>query len=99
VALRSRRVAKPRRRRVTLAIRCPRGCAGAATIRRGHVRLANTDYFSIKPTRRGRIRLIDENASRELRRRPRLRVRIAIRVINRTGDDRRGIVRRGLLSR
>ncbi len=99
VALRSGRVAKPRRRRVTLSIRCPRGCAGAATIRRGHVRLANTDYFSIGPTRRGRIRLIDENATRELRRRRRIRVRIAIRVINRTGDDRRGIVRRGLLSR
>jgi hypothetical protein len=99
VALRSRQVSKPRRRRVTLSIRCPRGCAGAATIRRGHVRLANTDYFSIGPTRRGRIRLIDENAARELRRRRRIRVRIAIRVFNRTGDDRRGIVRRGLLSR
>jgi hypothetical protein len=99
VALRSRRVAKPRRRRVTLAVRCPRGCSGAATLRRGHVRLANTDWFSIGPTRRGRIRLIDEGASRALRRRRRVGVRIAIRVVARTGEDRRGIVRRGVLSR
>ncbi len=99
VRLRSRRVAEPRRRRLTLAVRCPRGCSGAATIRRGHVRLANTDYFSLGPNRRGRIRLIDEGASRALRRRLRVGVRIAIRVTSRTGEDRRGIVRRGVLSR
>jgi hypothetical protein len=99
IALRSRRVAKPRRRRLTLAVRCPRGCSGAATIRRGHVRLANTDYFSLGPNRRGRIRLIDEGASRALRRRSRLRVRIAIRVTRRDGDDGHGVVRRGVLTR
>jgi len=99
VGLRSRRVARPRGRRVTLAVRCPRGCSGAATLRRGHVRLANTDYFSLGPNRRGRIRLIDEGASRALRRRRRLGVRIAIRVTSRTGDDGRGVVRRGVLTR
>ncbi|HLM27976.1 MAG TPA: hypothetical protein VK304_13515 [Thermoleophilaceae bacterium] len=99
VGLRSRRVAKPRRRRLALAVRCPRGCSGAATIRRGHVRLANTDYFSLGPNRRGRIRLIDEGAGRALRGRRRVGVRIAIRVTSRTGEDRPGIVRRGVLSR
>ena len=97
--LRSRRIAGPRRRRLSLAVRCPRGCSGTATIRRGHVRLAYTGYFTLGPGRRQRIRLIDEAASRAFRGRGSLRVRIAIRTIDRTGRDQSTLIRRGLLLR
>lgn len=97
--LRSRRIAGPRRRRLSLALRCPRGCSGTATIRRGHVRLAYTGYFTLGPGRRQRIRLIDEAASRAFRGRRAVPVRIAIRTIDRTGRDQRPLIRRGLLLR
>ncbi len=97
--LRSRRVAGPRRRRLSLAVRCPRGCSGTATIRRGHVRLAYTGYFALGPGRRQRIRLIDEAASRAFRGRRAIGVRIAIRTVDRTTRDQRPLIRRGVLLR
>ena len=97
--LRSRRIAGPRRRRLTLAVRCPRGCSGTATIRRGHVRLAYTGYFTLGPGRRQRVRLFDEAASRVFRGRRAVRVRLAIRTVDRAGRDQRPLIRRALLVR
>ena len=97
--LHSRRIAGPRRRRLSLAVRCPRGCSGTATIRRGHVRLAYTGYFTLGPGRRQRVRLIDEAASRAFRGRRAVGVRIAIRSVDRSGRDQRPLIRRGLLLR
>ncbi|MDQ3588537.1 MAG: hypothetical protein M3350_08060 [Actinomycetota bacterium] len=95
--LRSTRIAGPSRRRLSLAVRCPRGCSGTATIRRGHVRLAYTGYFALGAGRRQRIRLIDEAASRAFRGRRAVRVRIAIRAVDRAGRDQRPLIRRGVL--